>query len=567
MNRARLFAFAVIALSCWSLDVATQVSTPQIPTGTAMPGVAPPVQRTAPDRPSTLRGRVISAETGKALHRARVRLNHLENGLTRDALTDRDGGYGFDNLPPGFYRIRASHPGFIEMRPGQKHPNDVAGPIWKIEAGEVQQLDFALPRGSVLSGRISDDAGEPLAGAQVVPLRLSYSSSGASLSPLYVAPFNNSTDDRGEFRIPGLTPGTYVISASIPRPVIGESYATTYYPGTKNLSEAQRFKIGLNEQITASFSMTMTRQVRVTGQVRSARGEVLKDYRAVLSTETGLGSTGPQIREGNFEFSGVAPGLYTLNVTTSPNDMLGPGRSSEFASVPIEIGDEDISGLLITTGSGVTLSGRVVFDGAAPKNAVAEHAHVSASIVKGRFPFRRPSTGNNGAIAGDGSFRIANAYGKVLFMPFAPGWQLKSVMLDGVDITDVPYDTSRGGTDRLEIVMTDEKQGLTGRVVDARGRPPGHFVVLTFPRTVRPGTLPNRYLGMSANSGTNYGSGSDGTFRLMNLPPGEYFAAALGSLPENAQFDVEFHESIKSRATPFEVLPGRTVHLEFMLIE
>jgi hypothetical protein len=53
----------------------------------------------------------------------------------------------------------------------------------------------------------------------------------------------------------------------------------------------------------------------------------------------------------------------------------------------------------------------------------------------------------------------------------------------------------------------------------------------------------------------------------MTLPPGEYFGVALSSAPENAQFDVEFHEAIKSRATPFDIMPGRTVNLEFTLIE
>jgi hypothetical protein len=206
----------------------------------------------------------------------------------------------------------------------------------------------------------------------------------------------------------------------------------------------------------------------VSGQVRSARGELLTDYRAMLGTDTGLGTKGAQIKDGSFEFSGVAPGLYTLNITTSPNEAFEPGRRFEFASVPIEVGDENVDGLLITTGNGVTLSGRVVFEGATAKNATAR-AHVSANIFGGRFPFRRPSQQNNGAIANDGSFRITGVHGKVLFALWAHGWQLKSVMLDGVDITDVPYDTNRGGTDRLEIVMTDEQQGLTGKVVDARG--------------------------------------------------------------------------------------------------
>ncbi len=66
-------------------------------------------------------------------------------------------------------------------------------------------------------------------------------------------------------------------------------------------------------------------------------------------------------------------------------------------------------------------------------------------------------------------------------------------MLDGVDITDVPYDTARGSTDRLEIVVTDQRQHVSGRVVDALGRPASRFVVITFPGDLKEGAVPGRF--------------------------------------------------------------------------
>jgi hypothetical protein len=169
---------------------------------------------------------------------------------------------------------------------------------------------------------------------------------------------------------------------------------------------------------------------------------------------------------------------------------------------------------------------------------------------------------DNGIIAEDGSFTIRGGNSKMLFRPtMIPGWELKSVMLDGVDITDVPYETARGGTDRLEIVVTDQRQQVSGRVVDALGRPATRFVVIAFPHELKEGAAPDRFV---TRSGT---SNADGTFQLRNLPPGSYFAAAFTSVHDDAQFDVDFHAAIRNRATPFDLSPGETAKLELLLIE
>ena len=553
----------------FSIGAAAQAPAPQTPTGTPMPGIAPPAKAVASPAPSTVHGRVVAAETGKPLYRARVWLNRTgsddaNGGLSREVLTNRDGRYRFDGLPPGLYGIRSSHLGFVEMRDGQKHPDDIANSYRQISPGQVQQLDFALPRGSVISGRLTDDAGEPLAGVQVVPLRVSYSSSGTRVRPWYVSPFNGYTDDRGDFRIPGLKPATYVVAANVPANVVGESYATTYYPGTKNLDEAQRFTIGLNEQVTANFPMMMTRQLRVTGQVRSSTGAPLQSYRAMLRTVTGLGSRGAQIKDavGSFEFTGVAPGAYTLEISTAADNINGRQKPSEFASVPIEVGDDDINGLLITTGYGVSVKGRVTYEGTALKNAPPERARIYVNFIDGPFGFGQRFIDRDGVIADDGHFTINGTYGRIMFMPSIPGWQLKSVMLDGVDITDVPYDTSRGGTDRLEIILTNQEQKVTGTVTTTLRKPPGEFIVFVFPRASEKEPVRSRYFGTSVHTGR-----SDGTFQLPSMPPGDYFAVALRSAPENALFDPEFREAITPRATPFQLAPGQSVKVELTLIE
>jgi len=460
--------------------------------------------------------------------------------------------------------MQSTRPGFLETRPDQG-PGQRFNPL-DVAAGEVKRVDFALPRGAVISGRVTDDTGEPLPGVNVTALRFHYTSNGMRLFPGNAMPFSGRTDDRGDFRLPGLSPGTYVIAAELWTNAPGESYALTYYPGTQHLSEARRFNIGLSEQVTANIMMLLTRQVRVTGQVRSSSGEAFPNYRVTLRTESAIGGRGGQFldRSGTFEILGVPPGTYTLDVFPERFDPRET-RPREFASLPLVVGDEDMTGLLVTTGPGVTVSGRVRYDGTVPKSGTSQswQPRVYASVVGNNVGSRTLSWyPDNGVIAEDGSFTIRGGNSRMLFRPtMIRGWELKSVMLDGVDITDVPYDTARGGTDRLEIVVTDQRQHVSGRVVDTLGRPASRFVVITFPSDLKEGAVPGRFFALSSTTR------SDGTFQLQNLPPGRYFAAAFTSVHDDAQFDVDFHAPIKDRATPFDLSPGETVTLELPLLE
>ena len=570
MVRSRLFVTIAISAVMSIAGLGHRMTASQISTGAGTPtpsAAPPPAKPLPPTTPATVHGRVVAADTGKALHRARVHLQGMGNsndGLELDVLTDRDGQYRFQAIPAGRYTLQSSKAGFLDtssdQQPGLRYSTI------SVAAGEARRVDFALPRGAVISGRITDDAGEPLASVQVTALRFNYSSSGVRLFPGNAMPFSGRTDDRGEFRLPGLSPGTYLIVADYQTNAPGESFAMTYYPGTLRFNEARRFRVGVSEQVTASFTMLTARQVRVTGQARSSTGESFQDYRVTLRTETMIGSRVAQLnqRTGTFEFEGVPPGSYTLDVSSNAARIYN-ARPPEFASVPLDVGDQDVSGLLITTGSGVAMSGRVIFEGNSPRSAVPERSQqprVYATIVGTNFGMRSLSMyPNNGVIAEDGSFTIRGGLGKVLFRIMTPLWELKSVTLDGVDITDVPYDTTHGGTDRLEIVVTDQRQVVKGRVVDALGRPPNRFVVIAFPSDQKEGAVLGRFVTQSGSANP------DGTFELGRLPPGSYFAAALASLRDDAPYDTDFHQSIKERATPFHLSPGESVKLELSLIE
>lgn len=256
MPRARLFTCAAIALLS-AVAAADQTRTPEAGGGTATPLAAPPAQTVDPDARSTIEGRVVATETGRALPRALVFLSQLGNSsnrLTRECLTDVDGRYRFDNLPAGEYVISSSSLGFVEIHVGQERPGDRIHPI-DVPAGEVKRVDFALPRGGVISGRLTDDTGDPIAGIRLVPLLIHYSPNGERIGiPGSRTKLDSYTDDRGDFRVAGLSPGTYLLKAQYEDEPISKACAT-YYPGTTDQRAAHRFQIGLSGHATANFSL------------------------------------------------------------------------------------------------------------------------------------------------------------------------------------------------------------------------------------------------------------------------------------------------------------------------
>ena len=82
-----------------------------------------------------------------------------------------------------------------------------------LPAGQtLEKVVIGLPRGSVIAGRIVDEFGEPLTGAQVSVQRYAYVNGMRQLRP---AGQGDRTDDQGAFRVFGLPPGEYYVSATL----------------------------------------------------------------------------------------------------------------------------------------------------------------------------------------------------------------------------------------------------------------------------------------------------------------------------------------------------------------
>ena len=193
-----------------------------------------------------MRGMIVAADNGSPIRRAQVRVTSPDAREGRVATTDAQGRFEIKELPAGRYTMTASKGGFVSLQYGQRRPSESGTPIELGDGQTMDKLAIALPRGSVLGGRITDEFGEPVANASVSAWRYGYRGRRAAHDAGAGRTSRDTTDDQGHFRLFGLPPGDYYVSATLrsggPEVTdpMGElsGYAATYFPGTPNVAEA-----------------------------------------------------------------------------------------------------------------------------------------------------------------------------------------------------------------------------------------------------------------------------------------------------------------------------------------
>ena len=563
--RRTFCALAGIGLLSIVVEGAVQAPATPAPPGPrqmpAMPGMPPrdaPAEKTGS---GALSGRVVAADTGKPLRRALVRASSPETPQGRTVSTDADGRWQLKNLPAGNYRVSISKGGYVDIAYGQQRPFEAGKVLELAEAQAIEKLDVTLPRAGVITGRVVDEFGEPLTGARVQPMRYRYVGGQRRLTPMGIG---DSTDDIGQFRLHGLAPGEYFVSAQMSAGLMfGQSddrmgYGTTYFPGTAVQAEAQRVRVAVGQETSQiNIAMATSRVATISGSAVSSSGRPITRGMLMLSTSAGgatMTTMGTSLKpDGTFLFSNIAPGDYRIQVQHTPNPdevMLlsssgGPG--SESGSVSVTVTGSDITGLSIVTSPGATATGRIVFEGGKPPIAPAA-LNVSAAPVE----FAMMPMGGTARIRDDWTFEATGLSERRRFRVNnpPPGWYFKSVSHENNDITDAGIDFREGQqVAGIEIVLTQRVTDVSGSVQDSRARPVTDFVVVAFsPDNSKWGYM-TRYVRTARPN-------QEGRFSIKGLPPDEYYVIALDYLETGEEGDPEQLEKWKGTATRVTLADG-----------
>lgn len=565
--KARMrFPSCVLLFLAVSAGAAAQVPPPPPPRPPSMPGM--PQRDAAAQKTGTavLKGTVVSAETGAPLRRAQVRASGADPRDARAASTDEKGAWEIRELPAGRYSIQVSKGGYVQLSYGQRRPFEQGKPIELAEGEVLEKLDVSLPKGSVITGRLYDEFGDPVSGARVSAMRHRFVSGMRRLFPFGGAGASDTTDDIGQFRLHGLSPGEYFLSATISANVSFErsddrsGYAATYYPGTPVLGEAQKVSVALGQETQGvTFALVPTRVATVSGTVMSSTGKPLANGMVMLMSPSMAGGsplakTSMTKPDGTFTLSNVPPGDYRLESQMIDLEAIGRGGSTsaitatEMASMPLTVAGKDTTGIMLITGPSATATGKVIFDGGVPAGLASGSVMIgAASPSPATF-----SIGGGVRLKEDWTFEASGLSGRRVFraQSTTPGWHLKSVTLNGTDVTDTGIEFSPGDSvSGIEIEFTKAMAALSGTVQGPKGEPTTDFVAVVFAADSSKWGYMTRHVRTGRPD-------QGGKFMITGLPPGSYQVVALEYLEPGDEQDPEVLERLRALATAVTLREG-----------
>lgn len=596
-------AGALALATVFTLPTAAQISV--LPAGGGDSFQLPGAGRQVKTGTGRVKGRLVSGDTGNPVRRAQVRITGTEI-MPKTVATDNEGRFEFRDLPAGSYTVNASKSGYVTVNYGQKRPFEPGKPIDLVDGQAVDNADITMPRGSVIAGRIMDEFGEPVADTTVTAMRSAWVNGKKRLQP---AGRTATTNDLGQYRIYGLPPGDYFVSATLrggvqemmmveaamsirtavtasaagasEAPAAG--YAPTYYPGTPNGSEAQKLTLAVGQETqNTDFALMPVRLVKVSGSVITSDGRpgdgviVSAAPRNASDGITSIlgGGSARTDKNGHFTLAGIAPGDYTLNarasqVITSSGDgnrvsitmmrtVGGDGDGSqEFGSIPLSVSADDLSNIVIVTAKGATATGRVVWEGGSKPSS--NPLRISAAALDQDGPLAM--LGGSSSVTPDDTFEIKGLGGPRMFrvMNIPAGWVLKAVRHNGADITDTGVDIrSSEPIAGIEVVLTAKTTEVNGGA-KAGSRPATDYTVVIFSDDPEKWRVP-----MSRHIRTARPN-QHGRFMLKNLPAGSYYAVAVEYLAEGDWNDPDVLERLKGKATRFTLGEGDVKTLELDL--
>jgi hypothetical protein len=520
----------------------------------------------------TITGMVVKLDGSVPLKSARVELRSVEDQThAYAATTDADGRFVLKDMGPGRYRLSVSRNGFVNQEYGQKTPNDPGSILTLAPGQQMKDLLFRLIPWSVIAGRIRNEDGDPLPWVQVTALREAYTDGKRKLSPTA----QEATNDLGEYRLFGLRPGRYFVSATYstknqmasgnedseePAPVeesAAQKYVPTYYPGTPDPAKASTISVKPGDEIpSVDILLQRVAAYKVHGRIynmithRTGRDiSIMMLPRNNQVAGSIFNFEAPVLdKDGSFTLKDVLPGSYTLSAF-----WFDEGKPY-VAKQNIDVGNADVEGVSLTIAPGMTINGRVIWDG--KPSLEGDELSISPSSTEQGVEFDSPArVSPNGAftlkdISEDTYHLYVNGMSKDCYTK-AVRYGMADALYDG-------FAAQRGNDASLEVTLSSRGARVQGAVSDADGLPlAGVWVVLV------PEEAHRAQMQMYKETTTD----QYGHFELRGIPPGDYKLFSWDQVENGAWQDPEFLKPFESKGEEVKLQEGESKSVNLTAIK
>jgi protocatechuate 3,4-dioxygenase beta subunit len=614
--RTRLLIRFVVALAAAGGSTLAMAQTAAVPAGPH-----PPAQPAAPvrdpgGRPATtplpagnavLAGTITTA-AGQPVAGARVMLNGGD-GPGRTTTTDARGQFVIEGLRTGRYYVNVMKPGFMSLSYGQRRVNTMGTAI-PLKDGERRAIELQLPRAAVITGMILDERGEPSINTQVRGMR--YTMVNGRRRAQQVA--NDSSDDRGIYRLHSLQPGEYAVCAvarnmgpmndaqriqmevesarraienapsAAAKLAIAErlkvleaqkvdqtepnlGYAPVCYPSSSAPSAAVTVAAG-EERSGIDLQMVMIPVARIEGTVVAPGGGAPRNMQLTLvNADENMGDvdrqgTGFQQGNGQFSFQNVAPGRYSIMARTMtfgpppPPGVTVPKEPLLWGMSEVVINGQDVSGVVVELHPGITVTGQMTFQ----PTMLAPPTDLSRAQIS-IFPFMPDSSSMmmvgpppQGKVDASGRFTIPDVvpgkYRMSAGVIGVQGWVVDSITAGGQDVLDFPLEI-KGARDVSDVAVV-----FGDRISELSGTITDQKGEPATEQTILLYPTDQKYWTPSSRRIRTMRAGADGLFNFRTVPPGEYRLTTLVDPEPGIWYDREVLETLDSSSIRIVIAEG-----------